>query len=134
MRSTKRTERLAAVQKQMSRVEEWRRLGLAHRQRDLERERIEIVAALNDDGALQGLFVDSMARRLTRLGAEQQRVASAHDVQERVVREQTVREKCAERLLDRQLDAAAREEEKRALDQIVDQVAARPQGSGKPVG
>ena len=59
-----RTRRVLALQVQLHRVEHWKLLDLQRRGAELDAQRRELIAALNDSDALQGLFLDATARRL----------------------------------------------------------------------
>jgi hypothetical protein len=82
-----RAQRILDVQKQLYQIEEWKLAQLQHRLADLEREQHELIGALNTDAALQGLFIDAMARRLRSLADaaarfERDRAAQALRVQQ----------------------------------------------------
>jgi hypothetical protein len=117
-----RTHRMLSLQQQLHRVERWKLLALQRRAADLDTLRRELIAALNDSDALQGLFLDATARRLTSIALEADAVGREEQLQAIRVGEHAVRVACAERLsgtVDRQ---AARESEKQALLDVIDRL------------
>lgn len=86
MRSkAQKARRLVSVQAQMKRMEEWKLADLERRLAEGEAAQREIIAALNEDHALYGLFIDTTARRLRALAEEAGRLRDAKDVQARRV-------------------------------------------------
>ena len=106
----RKVHRILAVQQQLYRIEEWKLADLERTLERLEVSQREVIGALNEDDALQGLFLDAMARRLRSLGEEASRVGQQRDEQSARLLEHGARKVCAERLaetLDRQLARAA---------------------------
>jgi hypothetical protein len=130
----RKIHRILAVQQQLFRIEEWK---LADLERSLERLEVsqrEVIGALNEDDALQGLFIDAMARRLRSLGEEASRVGQQRDEQSARLLEHGARKVCAERLaeaVDRQ--AAQATDKMQLLDVIERFVGPAAQASGKIV-
>ena len=90
--------RILAVQEQMHRIEEWKLADLRVRLEQLATDQKDLIGALNEDNALQGLFIDSMARRLQALSEEASKTEEQTDVQAARLLEQAGRLICAERL------------------------------------
>jgi hypothetical protein len=93
-----KASRILSVQRQLQRIETWKLAELQNRLAELEATQAELIRALNDDEALHGLFIDTMATRLRLLSEESARVAVERDVQSRRTAEQSGQAKLAERL------------------------------------
>ncbi len=93
-----KASRILSVQLQLQRIETWKLAELQNRLAELEATQAELIRALNDDEALHGLFIDTMATRLRLLSEESARVAVERDVQSRRTAEQSGQAKLAERL------------------------------------
>ena len=89
---------------------------------ELDSQRRELIAALNDSDALQGLFLDATARRLMSIAREADEVGREERLQIARVREHAVRVACAERLSEAVAGQAARADEKRALREVIDRL------------
>ena len=117
-----RTRRVLALQEQLHRIERWKLLSLQRRSAELDVQRRELIAALNDSDALQGLFLDATARRLMKIAQEADEVARAEQRQAARVGELAVRVACAERLAEGVAQQAAREDEKGELRETIDRL------------
>jgi hypothetical protein len=117
-----RTRRVLALQEQLHRVEHWKLLDLQRRVAELDTQRRELIAALNDSDALQGLFLDATARRLMSIAREADEVGREERLQIARVGEHAVRVACAERLSEAVAGQAARAEEKQALREVIDRL------------
>jgi hypothetical protein len=93
-----KASRILSVQRQLQRIETWKLAELQNRMAELEATQAELIRALNDDEALHGLFIDTMATRLRLLSEESARVTIERDVQSRRTAEQSGQAKLAERL------------------------------------
>lgn len=124
-RDAKAAARILKVQRQLRRMEE-ARLGEAQaRVEDLNAEQLSLVATMNDDGALQHLFLDAMARRLKALVAPTRRAEADVVAQTLVVRDGAIKEKAAERLTqDRSAEEQARAA-RRDLAEVLELVVQR---------
>jgi hypothetical protein len=126
----KKIERILAIQTKIHRLAEWRLGALDRKQAEISVSKAELVASLNEP-PLQGLFVEAMARRLTLLAREADRVARAREVQERRLREEGLRLKRFERATGR-ADRAYREAlRKRGFQSILDALA-KPDDASLP--
>ena len=131
----RKIHRMLAVQQQLYRIEEWKLADLERTLERLEVSQREVIGALNEDDALQGLFLDAMARRLRSLGEEASRVGQQRDEQSARLLEHGARKVCAERLaetLDRQLARAG--DKTQLLDVIERFVGPAAQASRKIAG
>jgi hypothetical protein len=117
-----RTRRVLALQEQLHRVEHWKLLDLQRRIAELDSQRRELIAALNDSDALQGLFLDATARRLMSIAREADEVGREERQQIARVGEHAVRVACAERLSEAVAGQAARADEKQALREVIDRL------------
>jgi hypothetical protein len=117
-----RTRRVLALQEQLHRVEHWKLLDLQRRVAELDTQRRELIAALNDSDALQGLFLDATARRLMSIAREADEIGREERLQIARVGEHAVRVACAERLSEAVAGQAARAEEKQALREVIDRL------------
>jgi hypothetical protein len=117
-----RIRRVLALQEQLLRVERWKLLDLQRRAAELDALRRELIAALNDNDALQGLFLDATARRLMSIALEADAVGREELLQIVRVGEHAVRVACAERLSETVDRQAARASEKQALGEVIDRL------------
>jgi hypothetical protein len=135
MRDPAKIHRILDVQQQLHRIEEWRLADLDRALLALAATEQELIRALNEDDALQGLFLDAMARRLRSLGEEASRVGQQRDEQSARLLEHGARKVCAERLaetLDRELARAG--DKRNLLDAIERFIAPAAQASRKIAG
>jgi hypothetical protein len=109
-----RAQRIQAVQTQLHRLEEWKLADLTQRLSQLQHDQQTLIASLNSDGALRGLFVDAIARRLGRLTQEAGEVSLEMEAQALSVLEQAGRLICSERLAEKR-DAEDRSQQERQL-------------------
>lgn len=122
-RDGKSAERLLSVQRQMRRIEEAKLAELQSRLADIRGEQVSLVAAMNDDGALQGLFLDTMARRLKALAEQEDKVEVLVNRQALAVRAEATKEKAAEKLAERRGAEARTLEAQKELDDILELIA-----------
>ena len=128
----RKIHRILAVQQQLYRIEEWKLADLERTLERLETSQQDVIRALNEDDALQGLFIDAMARRLRSLGEEASRVGQDRDAQSARLLEHGARKICAERLVeavDREVVRAT--DKKQLLDTIERFVGPAAQASRK---
>ena len=117
-----RTRRVLALQEQLHRVERWKLLDLQRRAAELDALRHELIAALNDSDALQGLFLDATARRLMSIAREVDEIGRKEQLQIVRVGEHATRVACAERLSEAVDRQAARASEKQALLEVIERL------------
>jgi hypothetical protein len=124
--------RIVEVQRQLVRAHESRLRDLQRRLAETEVAEREVLAALGDEHALHGLFLDTMARRLRSLGRETARIRAEAVAQSRKLLDCTAKLKTAERLTGAAEQAARCEADKRQLCDVIDVVSAcATQASGK---
>lgn len=127
--------RILAVQEQMHRIEEWKLADLRVRLEQLATDQKDLIGALNEDNALQGLFIDSMARRLQALSEEASKTGEQTDVQAARLLEQAGRLICAERLAGAADLKELRDGEKKDLAEAIERLfGPAAQASGKIAG
>jgi len=122
-RDAKSAQRLLSVQRQMRRIEEAKLGELQARLADIRGEQVSLVAAMNDDGALQGLFLDAMARRLKALAEQEDKIEVLANRQALAVRAEATKEKAAEKLSERRNAEARALEAQKQLDDILELLA-----------
>jgi hypothetical protein len=128
----RKVHRLLALQRQLHRIEEWKLAGLESALGELAASQQGLIRALNEDDALQGLFLDATARRLQSLAEEASRVAVEKSAQSARLLDQAARKVCAERLaqaVDRKVAEAA--ERKQLMDAIERVIGPAAQASRK---
>lgn len=126
-----KTRRLLAVQREMQRLEEVRVAGLSRQQAELAAEQEELVAALNADEALQGLFIGAMARRLKSLNEAEMRIEKELEQRRAVLRVQAGRTKYAERKAVASEEQDARARAQKELLEVIER-AVRPGDASLP--
>jgi len=130
-----KAHRILSVQRQLSRIEEQRMADLNRRLSELETSQRDLIAALNEDHALHGLFIDTTARRLRSMAEEAGRVGRAREAQSQRLLDRAAQVRCAERALERAAQDADRALGRRELLDIVERFVGRSsQASGKFVG
>ena len=135
MRDPAKIHRILDVQQQLHRIEEWRLADLDRTLLALAASEQELIRALNEDDALQGLFIDAMARRLASIAEQAARVGEEKTAQEQRLLEHAARKVCAERLVqavDREVAQAA--DKRNLLDAIERFIAPAAQASRKIAG
>ncbi|HEY5829295.1 MAG: hypothetical protein ACAH24_09575 [Hyphomicrobiaceae bacterium] len=135
MRDPVKIHRILDVQQQLHRIEEWRLADLDRTLLALAASEQELIRALNEDDALQGLFIDAMARRLASIAEQAARVGEEKTAQEQRLLEHAARKLCAERLaqaVDREVAQAA--DKRTLLDAIERFIAPAAQASRKIAG
>jgi hypothetical protein len=122
---TQRAQRMQKVQAQLHRIDEYKMADLERQKAELEQDQQALIAALNSDGALRGLFADAIARRLSRLGQEAGQIGLEMEAQTLKLLEQTVRVICAERLAGKRLDEERSDQERQLLLDAIEFFVAR---------
>lgn len=100
-RRLKKIERILAVQERLHEIAEWRLARTTQEQSELRASEVALVSALNEDDALQGLFVDAMAKRLKKLAIEAERLEQRRAEEARILFEEGLRLKRTERMTGR---------------------------------
>jgi cell division protein ZapA (FtsZ GTPase activity inhibitor) len=120
-----KARRILAAEAQLYRIEQLKMAALERRTAELEAEQVALIAALNDSDALQGLFIDTTARRLTSISEEAERVKREKAAQGLKLREHAARVKVSERVHREHALEFEREKEGKALLDVVEQVVTR---------
>lgn len=135
MRDPAKIHRILGVQQQLHRIEEWRLAELERTLSDIAASERDLIRALNEDDALQGLFLDATARRLRSLAEEAVRVGEEKAAQAERLLEQAARTVCAERLAEAVDREAAQAADKRELSDAIERfIAPAAQASRKIAG
>jgi hypothetical protein len=122
----RKIRRILHLQRQLHRLSQWRLSELQGQEAEIQDKQRDLIGALNNDGRLQGLFVASMAKRLSSLADEEVRVAGLKKVQNEDVWAHARRVRQSERQVDASTLARRRDSEKRELDDLVDRIVTRP--------
>lgn len=125
-------ERIAALRQQMKRIEEIKLARLTAEEAALEETRAVVIATLNDDTRLHGLFVDAMAARLRRVDERQSALQPLKAAQRSQVLTQARLAKYAETMITRLARQVAATAEKRALEGLTEQFLARAAHASLP--
>jgi uncharacterized protein YqcC (DUF446 family) len=130
----RKMKRILAVQQQLHQIEQWRLTDLHSSLEQLAADQKDLIGALNKDDALQGLFIDSMARRLQSLADAASKTAQETEVQSVRLLEQAGRLICAERTAAAADLAVLRANERKDLLATIERLTDRaPQASRKIV-
>lgn len=122
-RDAKGSARLLSVQQQLRKIEEAKLGELQRKLQGIKDEQVALVSAMNDDGALQNLFLGAMALRLKTLAEHEKRADLAVNRQSVAVREEATKEKAAERLAKRRADEEQAKRTQKELDDILELLA-----------
>jgi hypothetical protein len=122
----RKIRRILHLQQQLHRLSQWRLSELQGQETEIQDKQRELIGALNGDGKLQGMFVASMAKRLSSLANEEVRVAGLKKVQNEDVWAHARRVRQSERQVDAAILARRRGNEKQELEDQIERIAARP--------
>lgn len=121
-RDAKGSARILSVQQQLRKIEEVKLGELQRKLQAIKDEQVALVAAMNDDGALQNLFLDTMALRLKTLAEHERRAEISVNWQAVAVRQEATKEKAAERVATRRAQDEAAKREQKELEDILEQL------------
>jgi hypothetical protein len=124
-----KSRRILSTEQQLHRMEQWKLADIERRLADLEAMQMELIGALNDTNALHGLFIDTMARRLSSIAEEVARVAREKERQAMILKEHATRVKVCERLAQEHRQEYEQEKEGKELLEIVEQFVGRKRTS-----
>jgi hypothetical protein len=96
----RKTRRLLKVQEQLHQIAEWKLATLQRQGAELQSTQETLIATLNDDEALHGLFVEARSRRLQALAVEEGRVNAAQEEQKKAALDRAMQVKRTERMVD----------------------------------
>lgn len=122
-RDAKSSQRILAVQRQLRRMQEVKLAELEGRVAEIKGEQISLISAMNEDGALQSLFLDTMARRMDSLAEQLPRAQAAVDVQVVAVRAEATKEKAAERIANSRIAEERAHAAQKELDEVLELLA-----------
>jgi hypothetical protein len=97
----KKIERILSVQGKLHKLAEARLAALDRERQELSENEASLVDALNRDDPLHGIFVEAMARRLSALAREADKINRAREAQSRVLTEAGLQLRRTERMTDR---------------------------------
>jgi hypothetical protein len=117
--------RILQVQRQLHRSAEWQLARLQQQENAVHEDQRQLLGALNEDQALHGLLVQSMARHLRRTSEELETLAKAKAVQAETLRDQAGKLKRTERLRERAAGAHLRATEARDLAELIEAAVGR---------
>jgi hypothetical protein len=121
--------RVLDAQRQLHRAAEWQLARLQRQEAELEEDQRSLIAALNDDNALQGLFIEATAKRMRAVARKIDATKEAKAQQAREVAAQASRVKRAERLAETVEREHRRDEERRDLAEVIEQALAHRRAS-----
>lgn len=116
----RKIRRIAAVQARLHRIAEWHLMECQARENELEDKQRRILEAFNDESKLPDLIVQTAGRSLRAASVEQGAVAKVRERLAENARTEGRKLKHVERLVDLAAGRAAREDEKRMLDDEID--------------
>lgn len=122
----RKIRRILHLQQQLHRLSQWRLSELQGHEAEIQDKQRDLIGALNSDSKLQGLFVDSMAKRLSSLANEEVRVAGLKKAQNEDVWAHARRVRQSERQVDAAALARRRGTEKQELDDLVERIGRQP--------
>lgn len=128
-RDAKGSARILAVQQQLRKMEEAKLGELQRKLQDIKDEQIALVSAMNDDGALQNLFLDAMALRLKTLADHERKAEVLVNRQAMAVRVEATKEKAADKLATRRAQEEQAREQQKQLQDILETFAHRSDAS-----
>jgi hypothetical protein len=95
-----KTKRILKVQEQLHQIAEWKLVNLQRQVVELQNTQQTLIATLNDDQLLHGLFVEARSRRLQTLAAEEGRVKVAEGEQKKAALDRAMQVKRTERMVE----------------------------------
>ena len=124
-----KVNRILKVQQQLQKAAELKLAGMDRKMAELRQGETILLETLNGSDQLQGLFVEAKAKRLQTLSGQIAQLDQTRVVQRRAVLERAMQAKRVEKMVDSLEEENRRQEEKRALSEILDLVAAKPDAS-----
>ena len=121
----RKIHRILSVQQQLYRIEEWKLADLERTLEQVGASERDLIRALNEDDALQGLFIDALARRLRALAEQAAKVGEERVAQSARLLEHAARKICAERLAETVDQQAARATDKKELLDTIERCLGR---------
>jgi hypothetical protein len=119
-RKANRSERLVAAMKKLHRVEELKKIELQNQLGELKRSEEDIIASLNRDDAIHGLFIDTSSRFLRSLARQAERVSQAKEQQSRTLLDRAGKLRRAEKLRDKVSRRNEHSESEKHLNEVIE--------------
>jgi hypothetical protein len=119
-RKANRSERLVAAMKKLHRVEELKKIELQNQLGELKRSEEDIIASLNRDDAIHGLFIDTSSRFLRSLARQAERVSQAKEQQSRTLLDRAGKLRRAEKLRDKVSRRTEHTESEKHLNEVIE--------------
>ncbi len=117
--------RIAELRRQLKQVEELRLARVMREEADIDEKCAALIANLNDDSPLHGLFAGHMAVRLRRLTERRALLEPLKAHQIAAVMTEARHARFAETMIDRLETSVASAEEKRQLEHLIEGTLAR---------
>jgi hypothetical protein len=127
----KSLERLLQVKTQLHRLEEARLGDLQRRKQAMDEERRAMFDLLGDVEKTDGLILGLACRHIARTDARQRDLDIAEQAQKQALMQRGAQKKALEKILQETRQARARDEERRALLELGEQLAAPPTSPGQ---
>lgn len=121
----RKIRRIAAVQARLHRIAEWNLMECQARETELEDKQRRILEAFNDESKLQDLLVQVAGKSLRAASVEQGTVAKVKERLAENARSEGRKLKHVEHLVHLAAGRAAKEDEKRMLDDEIDKAVQR---------
>jgi hypothetical protein len=119
----KKVERVLAVQEQLHRLAQWKMAALERQKTENADNQVGLLAALNADNELHGLFVDAMTRRLAALARDAERLERARQAMEQQLAEEGLKLKRTEKMTHRVRREHTLGRDKRLFQDILETLA-----------
>ena len=119
-RKANRSERLVAALKKLHRMEEVKKIDLQNQLGELKRSEEDIIANLNRDDAMHGLFIDTSSRFLRSLARQAERVSQAKEQQSRKLLDRAGKLRRAEKLRDKVSQRTLHTESEKHLAEVIE--------------
>lgn len=121
----RKIRRIAAVQARLHRIAEWNLMECQARETELEDKQRRILESFNDESKLQDLLVQTAGKSLRAASVEQAAVAKVKERLAENTRTEGRKLKHVEHLVHLAAGRAAKDDEKRVLDDEIDQAVQR---------
>ena len=127
----KSLERLLQVKTQLHRLEEARLGDLQRRRQAMDEERRAMFDLIGDVEKTDGLILGLACRHIARTDARQRDLDIAEQAQKQALMQRGAQKKALEKILQETRQARARDDERRALLELAEQLAAPPTSPGQ---
>ena len=121
----RKIRRIAAVQARLHRIAEWNLMECQARETELEDKQRRIIEAFNDETKLQDLLVQIAGKSLRAASVEQGAIAKVRERLSETAQTEGRKLKHVEHLVQLATGRAAKDDEKRMLDDEIDKAVRR---------